>query len=149
MNKAQDYFLKAKQNGELVKCQKFGRVFVNYEPVGTEIHTIIDGKIETKNTVKHEDDAVITGPKGEKYIISAQTLKDRYKKVGDSPKGEVYAPTGKILAVKYVGPSFSFPAPWGENMICNNGDYLCATLEKPSEVYRIEKGAFFQTYKKA
>jgi hypothetical protein len=43
-----------------------------------KIITILDGEVETINTAA-EGDVVITGPKGEKYIINATKFEARYK----------------------------------------------------------------------
>ncbi len=55
---------------------------------------------------------------------------------------------GNCFAFKYYGPTISFKAPWGEDMICKEGDFICSTSkESLDDVYRIEKDAFMATYK--
>lgn len=39
-----------------------------------------------------------------------------------------------------------FVAPWGEDMIVEEGDLLAVPHPKGGEVYRIEQKAFAQTY---
>ena len=41
-----------------------------------------------------------------------------------------------------------FMAPWNEEMIVHNGDFLATTDAFIPEVYRIERDAFFKTYQK-
>eukprot|EP00971_Amphidinium_carterae_P013854 272933-Amphidinium_carterae.1 len=64
----------------------------------------------------------------------------------------------KVLAVqvqaeevKKFFPAGHFMASWGQPMLVEENDYLCAPLPAEgteiSEIYRIEKGAFAETYK--
>ena len=54
-----------------------------------------------------------------------------------------------VIAYEYEGESMVFTAPWNEDMIVNKGDFLATTDETIPEVYRIERSAFYQTYKRA
>lgn len=56
-------------------------------------------------------------------------------------------PKPTIDAFKYEGEPFKFIAPWGEEMICYEGDMLARTIGKKTDIYRIEKDAFSLTYK--
>jgi hypothetical protein len=128
--------------------KKVGSVMARLAKAGEEIVTAIDGKIETKNTAK-ENDVVIKGLKGEEYIIGHEKFKARYtvnKPVSDD--FTTYEPNGTCIAYEYQGESMVFMAPWNEEMIVHNGDFLATTDAFIPEVYRIERDAFFKTYQK-
>lgn len=141
-NKAVAYFMSAYKTGKLKEYKKFGAVTVEKVKLPTKVHTIIDGKIETVNTAK-PGEYIVTGIAGETYVLTAEKLKSRYKKV----KGNTYEAIGECYAIQYVGKPFKFKAPWGEDMLCENGDYICSTALDGSDVYRIEKEVFKKTYK--
>lgn len=103
-----------------------------------EIITLIDGKQETKNMAK-PGDYIITGTKGERYIISADKFNGRYDIVDNKAKTKPV----KILAKMWNTNNVQFMASWGEKMIIENGDFL---VNNNNEFYRIEKEAFFNTY---
>lgn len=128
--------------------KKVGSVMARLAKVGEEIVTVIDGKVETKNTAK-ENDVVIKGLKGEEYIIGQEKFKARYtvnKPV--SAEFSTYEPNGTCIAYEYQGENMVFMAPWNEEMIVHNGDFLATTDAFIPEVYRIERDAFFKTYQK-
>lgn len=114
---------------------------------GLKVDTIIDGKLETTNTSK-DGDYLIIGTKGEKYLIDKDKFKKRYAFVTRTPLGDKYKAIGNVFAIKYEGPTFKFKAPWGEDMLCESGDYICSTsMSNLDDVYRIEKDAFVKTYR--
>ncbi len=99
---------------------------------------------------------------GEYYILTADKIKKRYE---ESSEQEVpselkelgfkfYKAKGACMALEYteeMGQSdeIRFMASWGEEMICQRGDYLVCPVNEGSvdnEVYRIEKNAFMETY---
>ncbi len=126
------------------KYQKIGNVQYRISEEVELIDTIIDGVKETSNTAE-PGDYVITGTKGEQYIIKPNTFKKRYEVI----TSEVAKPTGKFYGVVYngtFGDEFEFKATWGQQMICNIGDMLGSPDEEISEVYRIELESFIQTY---
>lgn len=128
--------------------KKVGAVMARLAKIGEEIVTVIDGKVETKNTAK-ENDVIIKGLKGEEYIIGHEKFKARYT-VNNLVSSEFssYEPNGTCIAYEYQGESMVFTAPWNEDMIVHNGDFLATTDSTVPEVYRIERDAFFKTYKK-
>lgn len=138
-----------KNNSHLTSIyKKFGTVMARLAKVGEEIVTLIDGKVETKNTAK-ENDVIVKGLKDEEYIIGHDKFKLRYSV--DKPVTDTftaYEPNGTCIAYEYTGASFLFKAPWDEDMIVNHGDFLATIDESVPEVYRIERNAFFKTYKK-
>ena len=143
-NKAVEYFLQAIKDKSIKKYRKFGVVTAIKATAEQQVRTVIDGKVETTN-VAHPGDYIVTGASGEKYVLTSEKMKSRYKKIADNQ----YEAIGECFAVKYNGKSFKFTAPWGEDMICNNGDYICSTILDGSDVYRIEKEVFKKTYKLA
>jgi len=148
-NRAVKLFLMAKEDEYLNEYKKIGRVRVQAIKPGTKVDTIINGKKETTNIAK-VGDVLITGSAGEQYLLSNSKLKDRYKFLEIEPKGvaEIWEATGKCYAVKYVGlDTFVFEAPWGEEMLCEPGDYICSTKLDGTDVYRIEKEVFKKTYR--
>ena len=49
----------------------------------------------------------------------------------------------------YSGETISFKAPWGENMFCEDGDFIAKPIEGVfDDIYRIEKKTFETTYYK-
>jgi len=53
----------------------------------------------------------------------------------------------KVEAFCYHGKTIEFVAPWGEKMLCEDGDYIARPLGgSPEDIYRIEKQIFNQTY---
>ena len=133
---------------------KFKKVHARLAEEGEIVHTIINGEEETKNTAKKGDILVrSTGKNHEEYIIPGEKFKKRYELDKDSePDGDgcrLYNPTGDCWAFVYHGENFSFVAPWDEDMIVKNGDFIASTDEhKLDDIYRIEKDEFVDTYKK-
>lgn len=105
-----------------------------------KIDTIIDGKTETTNTAK-KGDYILTGSKGEKYVLSPQKFEQRYTMTSD---GRAKTKPVQTKAKKYKGPTMKFMASWGEEMILESGDFI---INNNGEYYRIEKEAFHNTYK--
>jgi len=102
------------------------------------IVTSIDGQQETVNKAE-EGDYIITGVKGEKYILNPKKFNERYFIDGNFAKTKPV----EITAKQYKGRNMSFVASWGEEMILNYNDYL---VRNGDEYYRIEKKAFSEIY---
>lgn len=141
-NPAIDYFLKALDAEKVIFYNKVGDVQAAKALVETRVVTIIDGEQETVNTAK-PGDYIVTGARGEKYVLAPEKFENRYKHKG----GNVWSATGGCYAVQYEGPTIAFKAPWGEDMICNDQDYICSTVLTGDDVYRIERLAFLETYR--
>ena len=58
-----------------------------------------------------------------------------------------YAPIGTVYAYAYFGKSFTFTAPWNEEMIVEPGDFIATTELGSNDVYRIQREVFEQTYR--
>lgn len=104
-----------------------------------QVITVIDGKAETTNKAS-KGDYILTGTKGERYVLSPEKFKKRYALAGNKAKTKPV----KIKAKEYTeSKPEKFLASWGEEMILENGDFL---VNNNGEFYRIEKGAFHNTY---
>lgn len=107
-----------------------------------EIVTIIDGLEETRNTAK-EGDRIVTGPKGERYVIAGDKFEKLYEANPDNV--EEFRAKGTIHAT-HVTENISFTAPWGEEMYIKAGGVL---VQNGDDIYGIEEDAFAQTYGRA
>lgn len=143
VNPAVSYFLDAVHKGTFRSYNKYGQVKAMKVLQPTKVVTVIDGKTETTN-MANVGDYIVTGARGEQYVLTAAQLAKRYQHV----KGDVYNAVGHCYAIKYKGKKFSFRAPWGEDMICEPNDYICSTALDGTDVYRIEKTAFLSTYRR-
>jgi hypothetical protein len=143
-----DKFAEALKADKVRRYRKKGNVGIRPAVAGEVVETVIDGQRETVNTAK-AGDYVVRGPKGEHYVISPQTLAERYGPPlgGPSTNGyREYAPKGSYHAFRYDGEPFKFVAPWGEDMIANRGDYIGTPEIGSNHFYRVEKDAFAETY---
>lgn len=144
-------FRTAQASGLVKHYKKFGTVTARPGVPGETVTTVIDGETETVNTAG-VDDMVITGSKNERYITSRAKFITRYDPVLGQPG--VYVAKGECWAFEVPAdtPEFSFDAPWGEKMLCKPGDFIATPqILDPllSDIYRIERGAFDATYRKA
>jgi hypothetical protein len=160
-------------NGSLYK--KFGQVFLKKAVAGERVVTIINGQVETNNTVPDEGVFWISRADTtakERLILPDAKRQKLYKNKtqggGSVPDEEgftgPYMPLGRVLAVQATSgllekhfPDGKFIAPWNSEMVVEKGDFLVAPVppedtgmpmpENVTEVYRIEKSMFVQTYK--
>ena len=139
----------ANENNKVNLYKKCRRVSARSAVEGEVIVTIIDGEQETTNTAKKGDMVVRTKKSGAEYIIGGDKFRERYTICDEDENGySDYDPIGETYAFKYEGESFTFVAPWGEDMIVNDGDYICAIdPDDLEDIYRIEKGEFEDTYR--
>lgn len=143
----QSRWREAKQGGLVNYYKKFGTVHARRASDGERITTQINGQAETTNTAQ-SGDWIVTGAKGEQYILSDDKFSTRYAKT--AKPGEYRAVGGCFAFELPAGISFRFLAPWGEEMLANGGDYLAST--KPTgddDIYRIERSVFHSTYRSA
>lgn len=92
---------------------------------------------------------------GEMYVLKADKFEQRYQWLRAAEEGfEEYRPTGRVTAVELtperqeamkLPSTFHFEAPWGEDMVAKEGDYI-AMPPDGREVYRIARKEFFETY---
>lgn len=126
---------------------------------GESIRTITDSGLETVNEAE-EGDFIVTNKTsaGESYILKPDVFQEKYrlKRTGEGGMDEYEARgkavalelTKKMLAQLGLPDHFYFEAPWKEPMKACAGDFLAAPPDF-SEVYRIGRKEFFETYSKA
>ena len=121
------------------------------KPNGKEIIiTNIDGIKETQNIALEDHHVIIKGEAGEEYAIPIETFQDRYNTT-DITLSYNYCPVFPkpvpTYGFEYKGKKISFKASWGEDMICEDGDFLLSPKkDEYGDIYRIEKNIFFNTY---
>ena len=122
---------------------------------GEIVVTMIKGEKETQSRPAQAGDWVVrnrcaeTG--NEQYLVSAKTFAERYKKDGEAGADgwQEFRPVGKklrFLIVTRDHGSFTFTAPWGEQMVAHPGDALVQDPDNEKDTYRVEKEAFACTY---
>lgn len=138
--------------------RKYGKVIVRPAEKDETIITTIDGRIETIKTASPTDVVIrnITiDSSGETYIIGWDKFKERYEST-DEPSLKIDGiwwkpaiPVGRVIGGFYKGEDIQFNAPWGENMILKDGDFLANPypIDDPTDIYRIAKKEFHQTYR--
>jgi len=137
--------------------EKYREINARKAVTGEEIETVTSDGLETKNTAQAGDYIVRnTTQAGEMYIVKKEKFEKRYKYIDElDGRWGIYKAIGVIKAVevdekliKNIGTKdeFFFTAPWGEKMVVKKEDYLVSPLDY-SEVYRIAKKEFFETYK--
>ncbi len=123
---------------------------------GEHIATITQDGLETTN-IADADDYVVKNltNAGEQYIVDKQAFKKRYDLVKDLGNGlEQYNPVSQVIALELTDVQllklelpveFYFLAAWGEPMRTTQGDFLACPPDF-SEIYRVARNEFFQTY---
>lgn len=102
-----------------------------------------DGK-ETQN-VAAPNDIIMSGPSKEQYVVKAAKFPKLYAgNVGDTVIPEQGPRT--VARVETIDQPITFKAPWGEDMVLKNGDYL--VKDGDQGYYRIAKHEYEQTYNK-
>ena len=140
------YFKNAVETDSVRYYQKTGKVRVRPAEEGKEYVTEIKGEVETKITAK-KGDFEVEGASGEIYILSLEKLNARYVWISNEDGWNIYEAIGRTYAVVYQGDTMKFKAPWGEEMLCNSGDYICSPSTKEfDDIYRIERETFLKTY---
>jgi hypothetical protein len=143
-----------KSEGNIFK--KIKKVFAREAAEGEAIQTITGDGLETTNTAKAGDFIIKNQTDaGEMYIIGAEKFHDRYDFLEEGADGfSVYSAKGKVVGVEMnedllkqlnLADEFYLVAPWEEEMVVKKDDYLVSPLDY-SEVYRIARKEFFETY---
>lgn len=130
-------------------------VEVEFSETTQKIETIItegDGteRVETVNTA-NPGDAIVTGKKGERYIVSTEDFSKLYEPLTD--EGGVaadgrYLPRNVVKCMENpTRQEIIIDAPWGGKQ---TGGADCIILESQinGDRYLIERGAFEMTYEK-
>lgn len=143
-----------KSDGKVFK--KFKKIYAREAAQGEEIQTVTGDGLETTNKANAGDFIVRNQTEAaEMYIVPAAKFHDRYEFLEEGIDGfSMYAPKGKIMASEMneallkrleLSDEFYLIAPWGEEMVVKKDDYLVSPLDF-SEVYRIARKEFFETY---
>lgn len=123
---------------------------------GETILTVVAGKLETLKRAQ-ENDVILRnisiGSSAETYVISKEKFDERYDPLYSTPHlldgqewGEAEA-KGVLDAFMYIGDSILFDAPWGEEMMCHQGDFIGRPVPgADDDIYRVEKDSFYLTY---
>lgn len=140
--------------------KKFKEVYARRSVEGEKVETYIGGIKETQNVAKSGDYVVKNMTDSEEeYILPSDKFQGRYEyKSRFDDTWDIYMATGKCRALLFdneikelIGKEkeFKFIAAWGEEMICQEGDWLaCPSAEgEVKEIYRIAGKEFQDTYK--
>lgn len=137
--------------------RKFQRVHARPALAGEVVVSVTSDGKETTNTASDGDMVVKNLTKAqEEYLIDQTSFPGLYKELEpvDGP-WKLYDPVGEIRAIEIsrnvtrllgVGERFFLMAPWGTEQVATEGDFLVAPLPELSEVYRIARSEFEQTY---
>jgi hypothetical protein len=142
------------------QCAKKQNIWARVAAEGELIMTITSDGLETSN-IATEGDMIVKNQTDAKemYVMKVASFEQRYassdEALSDSEGFQEYIPIGKIwvLLIDYtlldmlnLSEEFYFEAPWGSSMVCKKDDYL-VTPPDFSQVYRIARKEFFETYK--
>ena len=130
--------------------KKSGLVRIRPAKIGESIDTILlDGTVETSNTVSTENNFIVTNPDGEKYVIPKEKLDQRYMPTDDP---EVYEAAGYIRAIQNpYGKDIEILASWGKSQFGDSECFVADTCDSAGasldgEPYIIDVDPFKNTY---
>ncbi len=137
--------------------QKKTRVFARPARAGERVDTITSDGLETTHVASSDAMMLVQNQTtaGERYLVPAELFARRYRHLRAVSDGWAeYESVGRIRAVELTSElleqlglpaEFEFTAPWGSPMVARQGDFLVGP-EQPSEVYRIARVEFEETY---
>ena len=124
---------------------------------GEIIITLIKGEgHETRSKPAAEGDWAVrnrcpaTG--NEEYLVKAKVFAERYEGPFSEPDAQgwrEFRPQGPEMRFFVVGETegtFTFTAPWGEEMVARPGDAIVRNPADPKDTYRVAAAAFKCTY---
>lgn len=143
-----------KSDGVLYKKSK--EVFAREAKPGEQINTFVSDGFETTNTAKEGDFVIQNQTKAQElYIIGGEKFKERYVFIEKGEDGfSRYKAKGKVFGIEMTEALFKklkfptelhFIAPWDEKVLVKQNDLLVCPPDY-SEVYRIAREEFFETY---
>jgi len=155
----QDLFLPLlKKEGQLF--QKSKPIYARPAKMGETIQTITSDGLETENKVTKAGSFVVQNQTKaqEQYIVEGAIFQSKYELLAPAKAGfSLYKPVGRIKVIKltrrlwatlnFPPKQIHFEAPWGQKMVLKLYDYIVSPLDY-SEVYRIARKEFWETYKK-
>ena len=110
----------------------------------TKVVTVLpDGK-ETQN-IAMKGDIIMSGVSREKYVVKAA----KFPKLYTGSIGRTVHPeqTPRMVSRYTDSKSITFKAPWGEDMVLKQGDYVVREADGKG-FYRIAKAEFERTYER-
>lgn len=136
--------------------RKFRPVLARKAKTGERITTNTADGAETTNEAEPGDYLVQnTTEAGEQYLIPEETFSTKYRFLRPAEDGfDQYQPTGEVMALELTSErlhelnwpkEFEFLAKWEEPMRLKAGDFAATPLDF-SEIYRIARKEFFETY---
>jgi len=139
--------------------KKNKNVFARRAEPGEVVQTRTGDGLETENAAEADDFIVRNQTEaGEAYLVPAYKFNQKYlflKPAGDG--WAEYQSEGRIIALELtperleslnLPPVMEFMAPWDDPMVAKANDFLGCPFDY-SEVYRIARKEFFETYKPA
>jgi hypothetical protein len=91
-----------------------------------DVQTIINGKIETVNRAE-VDDKIITGPVGERYVIT----KDQFEKLYEVDSTDATRYRSKnVVSVICLEEDTELVAPWGALQHATKGDFVVQMMNR-------------------
>ncbi|MEO1518039.1 MAG: hypothetical protein AAFV95_23665 [Bacteroidota bacterium] len=143
-----------RQKGRIYRKAK--RIFAKVAKGGEIIYTVTSDGLESQNVASRGDFIVRNQTQArEKYVVDKEIFENRYQLIKSSPQGyNEYQSIGKVMALAVdddlmgrmgMGNEFFFIARWGEKMIVKEHDFIACPPDF-SEVYRIARKEFFETY---
>lgn len=145
MTRAEIQAVFEKNLAKVLRYKKIVPVDARLAVPGERIITVIDGIEETSNTAKADQVVVmnITTNSREMYILDRSNFDKRYLATELlNSKWQTFQPQGETDAFEWTGGHVQFDAPWGEEMLMVEGDYLCRVPDTEDDIYRIERGSF-------
>jgi hypothetical protein len=104
--------------------------------------TVINDKEETRCLAK-AGDYVVTGPKGEEYVIKAAKFSGLY--VEDAADATRYISRNVVRALVLTEDT-ELTAPWGERQRAAKGGVAAQRVDNKKDIYLIDKAVFESTY---
>jgi hypothetical protein len=141
------------------QCAKKQNIWARVAAEGELIMTITSDGLETSN-IANKGDMIVKNQTDAKemYVMKATSFEQRYasndEALSDNEGFQEYISIGKIwvlimdatlLYSLNLPEEFYFEAPWGSSMVCKQDDYLVCPPDF-SQVYRIARKEFFETY---
>jgi hypothetical protein len=144
---------------EGIVFKKKRHVLAKKAMTGQKIETRTGDGAETTNVAKKNDWIVQNETDAEEqYILTDKAFRERYVRIGPAKDGwEEFKPVSKILAVELTADRlralrlpafFQFKTAWKSEMVAKSEDFLAVPLDF-SEIYRIARKEFFETYEPA
>jgi hypothetical protein len=150
-------FTKAEREGRVGRARKSKLVDARPAVAGEVVVTIIAGEgKETQSAAAQAGDMVVRNRSEstgwESYLVTAAHFPELYEGPLGPADGEgwrPYRPRGielRYFIVADAEGSFSFKAPWGEDMVARPGDAIVRNPKDPADTYRVQADAFAATY---